>query len=306
MVQIYRMLEQIGSPARKSPKSRSNLRIALVQEKWHGSVQAQQKAIRHALQSIKEDQPHLIILSELTLYPYGCTRPIASGDFLPEPLFGQSYEFASELAKEFDAAVVISLFEAADDEAFNTAIIVAPDGEIVSKTRKTHLPITAGYYEDKYFNLGDTSPLVAEIEGARVGTPTCWDQWFPELAREYGLLGADLLCYPTAIGSEPDFPAFDTEPLWRQMMVAHGIANGYFVAAVNRIGIEDGVTFYGSSFISDPYGRVLVQAGRDESAVIIAELDLDQKRDWLDLFPFFQTRRPEMYRNLGEKKSPTP
>ena len=89
-------------------------------------------------------------------------------------------------------------------------------------------------------------------------------------------------------------------------MVAHGIANGYFVAAVNRIGIEDGVTFYGSSFISDPYGRVLVQAGRDESAVIIAELDLDQKRDWLDLFPFFQTRRPEMYRNLGEKKSPTP
>ena len=105
----------------------------------------------------------------------------------------------------------------------------------------------------------------------QLGLPTCWDQWFPELARAYSLAGAEVLIYPTAIGSEPDHPDFDTQPLWQQVIVGNGIANGTFMVAVNRTGTEGPLTFYGSSFISDPYGRVLVQAPRDAPAVLVAD-----------------------------------
>ena len=288
------------SPARVLPAVRTPLRIALIQEPWHGSVEKQKVEITAAVQAASEFAPDLIVLTELSLYPYACTRPDAQADFVPEKLDGVSVTFAAELARSSGAHVLISLYEDAGDKHYNSAVTVAPDGGIVLKTRKTHIPVTAGYYEDKYFAEGDSTPAVVKIKDASVGTPTCWDQWFPELAREYGLINADLLCYPTAIGSEPDHPDFDTEPLWRQMMVAHAIANGLFVAAVNRTGIEDGITFYGSSFISDPYGRILARAGTSGSAVLVADLDLDQKRDWLTLFPFFKTRRPSVYKNINK------
>ena len=288
------------SPARVLPAVRTPLRIALIQEPWHGSVEKQKAEITAAVQAASEFAPDLIVLTELSLYPYACTRPDAQADFVPEKLDGMSVSFAAELARSSGAHVLISLYEDAGDKHYNSAVTVAPDGGIVLKTRKTHIPVTAGYYEDKYFAEGDSTPAVVKIQDASVGTPTCWDQWFPELAREYGLINTDLLCYPTAIGSEPDHPDFDTEPLWRQMMVAHAIANGLFVAAVNRTGIEDGITFYGSSFISDPYGRILARAGASGSAVLVADLDLDQKRDWLTLFPFFKTRRPSVYKNINK------
>ena len=288
------------SPARVLPAVRTPLRIALIQEPWHGSVEKQKAEITAAVQAASEFAPDLIVLTELSLYPYACTRPDAQADFVPEKLDGVSVTFAAELARSSGAHVLISLYEDAGDKQYNSAVTVAPDGGIVLKTRKTHIPVTAGYYEDKYFAEGDSTPAVVKIKDASVGTPTCWDQWFPELAREYGLINTDLLCYPTAIGSEPDHPDFDTEPLWRQMMVAHAIANGLFVAAVNRTGIEDGITFYGSSFISDPYGRILARAGASGSAVLVADLDLDQKRDWLTLFPFFKTRRPSVYKNINK------
>ncbi len=118
------------------------------------------------------------------------------------------------------------------------------------------------------------------------------------MARLYSLGGAQVLCYPTAIGSEPDHPDFDTQPLWQQVIVGNGIANGLFMVVPNRFGTEGLITFYGSSFISDPYGRILVQAPRDEAAVLVADLDLAQRRDWLELFPFLATRRPDSYAAL--------
>jgi N-carbamoylputrescine amidase len=201
-----------------------------------------------------------------------------------------------------------SLYERADGAdglGYNTAIVVSPVGKLVSRTRKLHIPVTAGYYEDRYFRPGpadgDPYPLIelpTEDGIARLGCPTCWDQWFPELARAYSLEGAEILVYPTAIGSEPDHPEFDTQPLWEQVIVANGVANGTFMVAINRIGAEPPLTFYGSSFISDPYGRVLAKAPRDRPAVLVADLDLDQRRDWLELFPFLRTRRPDAYRLL--------
>ncbi|MDE3129974.1 MAG: hydrolase, partial [Acidobacteriota bacterium] len=267
-----------------------------------------------------------------TLSPYFAITPDGAQalDIAPEPLEdGQTVTFARRAAAESGAYVHASLYEAAergDGLGFNTAILVSPAGELVQRTRKLHIPVTAGYYEDKYFRQGPASgegdpfPVVSLGYGedrpdpaagdplsagsaatAQLGLPTCWDQWFPELARAYSLAGAEVLIYPTAIGSEPDHPGFDTEPLWQQVIIGNGIANGTFMVAVNRFGVEGPLTFYGSSFISDPYGRILVQAPRDRPAVLVADLDLDQRRDWLELFPFLQTRRPDAYGTLTEE-----
>ncbi len=208
---------------------------------------------------------------------------------------GATTQLARRLAVESGAAVHASLYERADTGiGFNTAICVAPDGQLLARTRKLHIPAFPGYLEHLCFAPGDTGFPVSEVGGAKVGFPTCWDQWFPELARAYSLAGADVLVYPTAIGSEPDHPEFDSQPMWEQMITANGLANATFMVAVNRIGTEQGTTFYGSSFISDPYGRVIVRAPRDRAAVIVAELDLDQRRDWLG-FGLLTTRRPEVY-----------
>ena len=187
------------SPAQVLGPTRGTLRIALIQEAWLGDVERQKVKIRTAVSALQPLQPNLIILQELTLYPYACTQPDAQDSFIAEELTGPSYQFACELAKSSGASVVISIYEGAADGKFNTALTVSPAGEILLKTRKTHIPITSGYFEDKYFEPGSTPAQIIEIEGARVGTPTCWDQWFPELARTYGLIDTDLICYPQRV-----------------------------------------------------------------------------------------------------------
>jgi len=294
------------SPARLSPSHRSPVRIGAVQHRWHPDPAEHRGALREGVLLAADEGAAVICLQELTLSPYFAVTsggPTAGGA-TPEPLpGGPTYEFAAGLAAETGAAVHASLYEApgerdGDGLGFNTAICVAPDGTLLARTRKLHIPQGSGYHEDRYFRPGTTGYPAVPIAGATFGFPTCWDQWFPELARAYSLAGAEVLVYPTAIGSEPELPGFDTQPLWQQVIVANGIANGTFMMAVNRIGHEPPLTFYGSSFISDPYGRILVQAPRDEPAVLVADLDLDQRRDWLQLFPFFATRRPDTYRSL--------
>jgi N-carbamoylputrescine amidase len=292
----------LPSPARVEEPRRAPWRVGLVQERWHDDAHTHRAALAAGVRMAAAEGARLVCLQELTLLPYFAITedgPAAAG-IAPEPLpGGPTYEFAAELAAETGAAVHASLYEQAGEQAddgglgFNTAICVAPDGALLARTRKTHLPVTAGYYEDRYFQPGDSGYPVVPVADAALAFPTCWDEWFPEVARAYSLRGAEVIVYPTAIGSEPDHPDFDTEPLWEQVIRAHGITNGTFMVVPNRIGTEGPVTFYGSSFISDPYGRVLVQAPREEPAVLVADLDLDQRRDWLALFPFLTTRRPD-------------
>jgi N-carbamoylputrescine amidase len=291
------------SPARTRPPSRAAVRVAAVQTSWHGDLESHLEALALGVRLAAAEGAELVCLQELTLYPYFAITPdgpAAAGASPEELTGGPTFLFAAHLARAARAHVHASLYERADGPdglGYNTAILVAPDGSLACRTRKKHIPVTAGYFEDKYFRpgpAGDGFPL-GQVGEARFGFPTCWDQWFPEVARAYALAGADAIVYPTAIGSEPDHPDFDTQPLWQQVITAHGIANGTFMIVPNRIGAEGPVTFYGSSFISDPYGRVLVQAPRDEDAVIVADLDLDQGRDWMELFPFLKTRRPDAY-----------
>jgi N-carbamoylputrescine amidase len=300
------------SPARTRPPERDPFRIAAVQERWREDPGEHQAALAAGIRAGAQAGARLVCLQELTLSRYFAVDPTGPGAVGAEPEElpgGPTFEFAAAAAAENGVHVHASLYERADGPdglGFNTAIVVSPAGELIARTRKLHIPITAGYYEDRYFRPGpaesDPFPVIGLGE-ARLGLPTCWDQWFPEVARAYGLGGAEVLIYPTAIGSEPDHPDFDTQPLWERVIVANGIANGVFMVAVNRIGEEPPLTFYGSSFISDPYGRVLVQAPREEAAVLVADLDLDQRRDWLELFPLLATRRPDAYGQLVEPGS---
>jgi N-carbamoylputrescine amidase len=293
------------SPARVDAPAREPFRIGAVQQRWNPDPQAHREGLAEGVRLAAAEGAQLVCLQELTLSPYFAItedQPKDAAESIPD---GPTCAFAAELAAQTGVFVHASLYERNDDIAdglgYNTAVVLSPAGEVVTSTRKLHIPVTAGYYEDKYFRPGpageDAFPVVT-LGQARLGFPTCWDQWFPELARAYSLAGAEVLVYPTAIGSEPDHPDFDTQPLWERVMVANGIANGTFMVAVNRFGTEGPLTFYGSSFISDPYGRVLVQAPRDEPAVLVADLDLDQRTDWLTLFPFLTTRRPDAYAPL--------
>jgi N-carbamoylputrescine amidase len=280
------------------------VRVGAVQHRWHPDPDEHRAALAEGVWMAAGEGARLVCLQELTLSPYFAVTPDGPRPGVePEQLEGgPTTAFAAALAVETGAYVHASLWEARPGRTlgYNTAVVMAPDGTLASRTRKLHLPITAGYYEDRYFEPGPAEEAARPlpIGDARFGFPTCWDQWFPELARAYALAGTDVLVYPTAIGSEPDHPGFDTEPLWETVILGNGIANGTFMVAVNRIGTEAPLTFYGSSFISDPYGRKLVQAPRDEPAVLVADLDLGQREDWLTLFPFLTTRRPDAYGGL--------
>lgn len=288
------------SPARVDPPTRPPLRVGAVQHRWHPDPDEHRAGLAEGIAIAAGAGARLVCLQELTLSAYfAITSEGPRLGIEPEPLeTGPTLTFAAEQAVAHGVFVHASLWEAhgaVTPLGYNTAICVDPAGRLVARTRKVHIPVTAGYHEDRYFAPGDTGYPVHDLLGARWGFPTCWDQWFPELARAYSIDGAEVLVYPTAIGSEPDHPSFDTRPLWQQVIVGNGIANGTFMMAVNRIGTEPPLTFYGSSFISDPYGRILVQAPRNEPAVLVADLDLDARRDWLTLFPFLATRRPETY-----------
>ena len=298
------------SPARTRPATRAPLRVAAVQQRWHTDPAEHEAALEAGIRLAAREGAELVCLQELTLSRYfavDAAGPAALGVEPEELPGGPTFSFAARMARESGAHVHASLYERApgsDGLGYNTAILVSPEQRLVARTRKLHIPVSAGYHEDRYFRPGpaegDPFPLVA-LADAHLGLPTCWDQWFPELARAYSLEGADLLVYPTAIGSEPDHPGFDTQPLWEQVMIGNAIANGVFIVAVNRFGEEPPLRFYGSSFICDPYGRKLAQAPRDAPAVLVADLDLDQRSDWLELFPFLRTRRPEAYASLAER-----
>ncbi|WP_460604278.1 nitrilase-related carbon-nitrogen hydrolase [Jatrophihabitans fulvus] len=305
------------SLARVHEPSDPPVRVGVVQHAW--SRDGLTDWLAAAVDAAARRGARIVFLPEVTLSRYPAdTLPTGVASETAEDLgTGPTVAFARRCAKASDVFVHTSLYRRADGDdglGLNTAVVVAPSGEVVALTNKLHIPVTAGYYEDKYFRAGPAGPddpyRVHEVAGLRLGMPTCWDEWFPEVARAYSLGGADVVVYPTAIGSEPDHPDFDTQPLWQQVIVGNGIANGLFMVVPNRTGTETkpdgtpGNTFYGSSFVSDPYGRVLVQAPRDEPCVLVADLDLAQRRDWLDLFPFLRTRRPDTYAPLVSPVDP--
>jgi N-carbamoylputrescine amidase len=211
----------------------------------------------------------------------------------------------SELAKELGVVLPLSYFEKAGGRYFNSLVVIDADGTVLENYRKTHIPDGPGYEEKFYFEPGDTGFRVWETAYARIGVGICWDQWFPETARSLALMGAELLFYPTAIGSEPEI-GVDSKEHWQRVQQGHAAANTVPVIAANRIGEEAGesctLTFYGSSFITDHTGRKIAEGSRDKEEILTAEFDLGEIAKARDYWALFKDRRPECYGELTRRR----
>ena len=243
----------------------------------------------------------IILIQELFETPYFCQDEIHAFFSLAKPLAQNAavLHFAA-VAKELGVVLPISVFERAGQNFFNTVVILDADGSNLGYYRKTHIPDGPGYSEKFYFSPGDTGFKVWDTAYARIGVGICWDQWFPETSRAMALMGAELLLFPTAIGSEPLAPGLDSSGHWQRTMQGQAAANVMPLIAANRVGTEAGhrgtsMTFYGSSFIADHTGAKVAEAGRSEETVLTATFDLDAIAELRGYWGTFRDRRPEMY-----------
>jgi N-carbamoylputrescine amidase len=204
------------------------------------------------------------------------------------------------LAAELGVYIPTSFFEADGHHHYNSLAMIDPKGEVMGVYRKSHIPDGPGYSEKFYFRPGNSGFKVWNSPYGTIGAGVCWDQWYPETARALMLMGAEILLYPTAIGTEPHDPDLDTSRLWRRAMIGHAVSNVVPVVAANRIGTEQGQRFYGNSFICDQRGDILAEFGADDTGVLTATLDLDQARAHRAAFGFFRDRRPELYGRLTQ------
>jgi N-carbamoylputrescine amidase len=209
-----------------------------------------------------------------------------------------------QLAAELGVVIPVSFFEQAGPEHYNSIAVFDADGRHLGIYRKSHIPDGPGYQEKFFFKPGNTGFRAFATRFGTIGVAVCWDQWFPEAARAMTLAGADVVFYPTAIGSEPEEPELDSRDAWQRVMIGHAVANAVGVVAANRIGSEGegpgAIAFYGSSFIADARGDKLAELGRDETGIALARLDLDRIRRIRASMGFFRDRRPALYRSLVE------
>ena len=243
---------------------------------------------------------HIVLLQELFETPYFCKDHNAKHLDLALPLESHpAVEHFRALARELSVVLPISLFERANKAFYNSVVIVDADGKVLGSYRKSHIPEGPGYHEKFYFSPGDSGFKVFDTAYAKLGTAICWDQWFPESARCMALMGAEVLMYPTAIGSEPQDASIDSSAHWQRTMQGHAAANVMPLVASNRIGTEQGekytMTFYGSSFIASHTGEKLAEADRSSEAVLTASFDLDEVRSYRQAWGVFRDRRPDLY-----------
>jgi N-carbamoylputrescine amidase len=204
------------------------------------------------------------------------------------------------LAQELRVTVPVSFFERDAHSFYNSIVLIDASGEVLGLYRKSHIPDGPGYQEKFYFRPGNTGFRSFSTTYGNVGVGICWDQWFPEAARSMALLGADMLLYPTAIGSEPHNSALDTSKPWQRVMIGHAVANATPVVAANRVGREQDQEFYGHSFICDQAGEILAELGPGRTGVITATIDFEAVKRWRSAFGFFRDRRADLYDHLGQ------
>ena len=243
---------------------------------------------------------HVILIQELFESPYFCKDHDPKHFDLARPLEGHpTVEQFRALARELGVVLPVSLFERAGNAFFNSLVMVDADGAVLGVYRKSHIPEGPGYHEKYYFSPGDTGFKVFDTKVAKLGVAICWDQWFPEAARSMALLGAEILLYPTAIGSEPQDASIDSSGHWQRTMQGHAAANVMPLVASNRIGQEAGekytMTFYGSSFIASHTGEKVAEADRSSETVLTASFDLDEARRYRQSWGVFRDRRPDLY-----------
>jgi N-carbamoylputrescine amidase len=275
--------------------------VAALQTSYGDDIKANITKTEKLVRDAAKQGAQVILPSELFQGPYFCTAQ-------EEKWFATAYPAATHpcvlamapVAKELGLVIPVSIYERDGPLYYNSVVIVDADGKQLGVYRKSHIPDGPGYMEKYYFRPGDTGFKVWDTQHGRVGVGICWDQWFPETARAMALMGAQVLFYPTAIGSEPHDPSLDTRDPWRRAMQGHAVSNVMPIVASNRIGTEtigaNTQTYYGSSFIADHRGDLVEELGREEEGAIVHEFDLDFLDRHRAAWGFFRDRRTEFYR----------
>ena len=275
------------------------VKVAALQASFSQDMQANIDKVKTLVREAAAKGAEIILPSELFCDHYFCKVQ-------DEKFFRTAYpwtehpavEQLSELAGELGVVIPVSIYEKDGPEYYNSIVIIDADGTPLGVYRKSHIPDGPGYMEKFYFRPGNTGFRVWDTMKGRIGVGICWDQWFPEAARAMTLMGADILFYPTAIGSEPHDADLDTAARWRRAMQGHAVSNVIPVVAANRTGNEEGQIFYGTSFIADHAGEIVDDLGRDEEGIIMGEFDLDFLDRHRAAWGFFRDRRTDLYEVL--------
>lgn len=285
--------------------NKGKITIGMTQHSCGTDKQANIEKVIGMIRDAAEKGAKVICTQELFSGQYFCQTIDYNNYDLAEPIPGPTSNRIQALAKELDVVIVCCIFEyAMDGVYFNSVVVFDADGTDLGTYRKHHIPDGPQYLEKYYFTPGDSGYKVFHSKYATFGVLICWDEWFPEPSRILALKGADFVFYPSAIGSEPDNPDLDTSQTWVDGVKAHGIHNNFYIAAVNRVGREyasDGsgyMDFYGRSFVSDPWGNMVVTGGRVDDEVIMATLDLDEIKRARDILQFHRDRRVDSYQEI--------
>lgn len=286
------------------------VRVAMIQRRLRESREETIAATLEGVREAAKRGAHFVCLQELFCDPYFCQKEDPSAFDLAEPMTGALLSTMSALAKECGVSMMVPFFEKRAPGIFhNSAVILGPAGETLGHYRKMHIPDDPQFMEKYYFTPGDLGYMALSTPQIKIGPLICWDQWYPEAARLTAMKGAELLCYPTAIGWLEEEKASEGEAqldAWRTIQRSHAIANGVFVLATNRVGVEQQgdskIEFWGHSLVVDPLGRILAEAGEDEE-VLVCDLDLGligETRKW---WPFFRDRRIDSFHDLTKRWS---
>ncbi len=281
------------------------MKIGIIQQHNSADREDNKQRLAEKIRKVAQAGAELVVLQELHNGLYFCQEENVDTFDLAEPIPGPSTEFYGALAKELGVVIVTSLFERRATGLYhNTAVVMEKDGTIAGKYRKMHIPDDPGYYEKFYFTPGDLGFQPIDTSVGRLGVLVCWDQWYPEAARLMALAGAELLIYPTAIGYDPnDTPEEQQRQrmAWQTVQRGHAVANGLPVVTVNRVGDEDGVPFWGTSFVAGPQGELLFEAPTDQEAEAVVEVDMQRSEQVRRWWPFLRDRRIEAYHALTER-----
>lgn len=292
-------------------KVKKEIRIALIQMSMEADTSRNLKKAKELVVQAAKNDAKIICLPEMYKSLYFCQKEEHEFFKLAEKLDGESFQEFSNIAKKFKSVIIVPIFEKRTNGLYHNSLIVIDEkGELSGFYRKMHIPDDPLYYEKFYFTPGDTGFKSFKTNYANIGTLICWDQWFPEGARLTALKGAEILFYPTAIGwhpSEKEKYGDAQRESWITIQRSHAIANGVFVAAVNRVGFEkvdensDGIIFWGSSFICNPQGKIIAQASEDKEEIIFADIDFSKVDIYRTHWPFLRDRRIDAYDELKKR-----
>ena len=281
------------------------MKIGIIQQHNTADRDENKRRLAEKIRGLVVKGAELVVLQELHNGLYFCQEENVDTFNQAEPIPGPSTELYGALAKELGVVIVTSLFERRATGLYhNTAVVLEKDGSIAGKYRKMHIPDDPGYYEKFYFTPGDMGFQPIDTSVGRLGVLVCWDQWYPEAARLMALAGAEILIYPTAIGYDPNDSREEQERqrmAWQTVQRGHAVANGLPVVTVNRVGDEDGVPFWGTSFVAGPQGELLYEAPTDKEVETVVDVDMQRSEQVRRWWPFLRDRRIENYSDLTRR-----